>query len=369
MKTILNVLRKISPNIIQGLLHQIALIILAIFISSILLLLTGYNPLAVYKGIVIGAVADFPGTLRWVTPLILAGLAASAAFSAGLVNLGIDGQLYLGGITAAIIGLKLANLPMPLSILIAGIAGMLIGMLWALLPGLLRAQWGTSEVVTTLLLNFVAFFITDYLVLGSFRGTGSSAGTFSTNTLTKNFWLPRIIQDSQVNIGLIISIVLAFILLYLFRKTTVGYEFKIIGKNALFAKYGGLNVKRTILISMAFSGAIAGLVGVEEILGVHHRFPGRFSSGLGFDGVVVALLANNNPVGILLSGLFFGALRNGAMNMERVTNVPRAMVDIVQSIIVLMVTIKFFINSNHKKKKDQNPSEQKSNISDSLTKH
>jgi simple sugar transport system permease protein len=319
-------------------------------VATVILIITGYEALAVYRGLARGITTDIGGTVRWATPLIIAGLAVAVAFRAGVWNIGVDGQLYLGAITATLIGLKMAFLPFPFSILLAMLGGMLAGTLWALLAGFLKVQWGVNEVVTTILLNFVAILFTDFVVLGPLRGTGATGTTYSTDNLTENFWMGRIIKASQANVGFYIAIFLAILLAYLLFRTTVGYEFKVSGTNPWFAKYGGINVRKVVLLSLGLSGAIAGLVGVIEILGVHRRFPGRFSAGLGFDGIVVALLARNHPIGVIVSGLFFGALRNGAMNMERITDVPRAMVEIVQSIIILAVSAEFAIDLRRKRK-------------------
>lgn len=321
--------------------RQIALIALALALASLVLYLMSYDPLAIVKGTYHSLVRDFGGTIRWTAPLILAALAAAASFRAGVWNLGIDGQLYFGAAIAAIIGLEASGLPFPLSIIAAMLGGILAGSIWALLAALLRVLWGASEVVTTLLLNFIAFEITDYIVLQPFKGTGRAAGTMSTNRLPDTFWLARILHPSQANIGIFLALALALVLAFVLFRTTTGYEFKLVRQSWRFARYGGIEVKRVVIVSMLASGAIAGLVGVVEILGVHHRFPARFSLGLGFDGIVVSLLAKNHPIGILVSGLFFGALKNGAMNMERLTDVPRSMVEIVQAIFVLLVSAQF----------------------------
>ena len=331
----------VDYGVLLALGRQIVLIALALVLASIVLYLMDYDPFAIVKGTYRSIATDFGDTIRWTTPLVLAGLAAAAAFRAGVWNLGIDGQLYFGAATAAIVGLVASDLPFPVSVVAAVLAGIVAGAIWALLAALLRILWGASEVVTTLLLNFVAFEVTDYLVLGPFKGTGLAAGTMSTNRIPDAFWLDRIMHPSQANIGIFLALVLAVVLAFVLFRTTTGYEFKLVRQNWRFARHGGIDVKRVVVISMLISGAVAGLVGVVEILGVHHRFPARFSLGLGFDGIVVSLLAKNHPIGIIVSGFFFGALRNGAMNMERLTDVPRSMVEVVQAIFVLLVSAQF----------------------------
>jgi simple sugar transport system permease protein len=328
-------------NSLGSLLQPVFLSAFAIVIASLVLWILDYDAFAIVKGIFKSVADDFGDTLRWSIPLIFTGLAVAVAFRSGSWNLGVDGQLYLGAIAATIVGLKLSYLPFPISIFAALFAGAIVGALWAGIAALLRVFWSTNVVVTTLFLNFIAFLVTDFLVLGPLKGTGMAAGTFSTNKIPEHYWLARIFHPSQANVGLFIALAMTLFVGFIFYRSTVGYEFKLVRQNSRFARYGGVNVRKVIWISMLLSGAIAGIAGTVEILGAHHRFPGRFSHGLGFDGIVVALLAKNNPFGVLFSGLFLGALRNGAMNMERITDVPRAVVEIVQSIIILMVSARF----------------------------
>jgi ABC-type uncharacterized transport system permease subunit len=192
--------------------------------------------------------------------------------------------------------------------------------------------------ITTLMFNYIAILITDYLVLGPIRHWGPQGTTFRSPTIVEAAQLPRLIGKTQANAGFFIAIALAVVLYIVIRRTTVGYEMRIAGTNRWFAQYGGINVKRTIVIAMLISGAVAGLAGGIEVLGVHRAFVQRFSTGLGFDGIVVSLLATNNPLGVIPSGIFFGALRAGSTAVERTTEVPRAMVTIFESIIVLGVT-------------------------------
>jgi simple sugar transport system permease protein len=323
-------------------------------LATIILSISGYEPAAVFRGLSRGVTTDFGGTIRWTTPLIFCGLAVAIAFRAGVFNLGVDGQLYLGSVAATAVGLYLANSMAPiLGIVLAILVGAAVGALWALIPAILLVKWKTDEVVTTLLLNFIAVLFTDFLVMGPMMGTGSTGTTYSTDNLPVFMKLPLILLPSKANIGLYIAVLLALLLTFIVYRTTLGYELKIVGSNPLFAKYGGVRSKRVVVTTMLISGAIAGLAGAIEIIGVHHRFPGRYNSGLGFDGIVVALLANNNPIGVLISGLFFGALRNGSMNMERITDVPRAMVQVIQAVIILLVTAKFALDFLKKKNKQK----------------
>jgi ABC-type uncharacterized transport system permease subunit len=323
------------------LLQQTLIIVVAFLVSGIVLLVSGYDPIEVYAGFYNGAFGSQVGlgnTLRWAAPMILTGLAVAVAFRASMWNIGVDGQLYLGAVAAAWVGFSLNGAPAWLTVLASLALAMVVGGIWGAIPGWLRARTGASELVTTLMLNYVGILITDYLVLGPIRNWGPQGTTFRSPTILPAAELSRIIAKTQANVGFFIAIALAIVLFLIIRRATVGYEMRIVGTNRWFAQYGGINVRRTIVVAMLISGMIAGLAGGIEVLGVHRAFVQRFSTGLGFDGIVVSLLAKNNPLGVIASGIFFGALRTGSTAVERTTEVPRAMVTIFQSIIVLGVT-------------------------------
>jgi simple sugar transport system permease protein len=253
-------------------------------------------------------------------------------------NLGIDGQFYLGAVAAAWVGYKVIDVPGWVTIIVAMGAAAIAGGLWGAIPGWLRARTGASELVTTLMFNYVAILISDFMVLGPMRYAGPQGTTIRSPLIAKAANLPRIIPRTPANIGFIIAIVMAIVLYFVIRRTTTGYEMRMAGSNRWFAQCGGINITRTLVTAMVISGAIAGLAGAVEVLGVHRAFVARLSTNLGFDGIVVSLLAQNNPLGVIASGLFFAALRTGSMAVERNTEVPRAMVSIIQSIIIFGAT-------------------------------
>lgn len=328
----------------QNVANQVIIVLVAFLIATILLLLTGYDPSAAARGIWRG-VTDVGGLVRWSIPLILSGLAVSTAFRTGMFNLGVDGQLYLGAITATAFGLAMPSSGLPGFLLIFGafLAGMMAGAIWAAIPAVFRLLWHTNEVVTTLMLNFVAIYFTDFLVLGPLRGTGATGTTYSTDAIPQAMWLRVLVPGSKATTGVLLAIALAVLLAFVFRRTTLGYEFTVVGTSPNLARYGGIPWRRVLFVSMLMSGAIAGMAGVVEVLGVHYRFPGRFNPGLGFNGIVVSLIAAHHPIGIIFSGLFFGALSNGARYMERLVDVPRAMVEIVEGLIILAVAARVMI--------------------------
>lgn len=323
---------------------QVGLIIVALFIATIFLWVSGYEPLAMVNGIFNSISSDIGGTIRWATPLILAGLAICVTYKAEVFNLGVDGQIYIGASLGTVVALALpGNLSSGVAIPVVIIACMIGGALYALIPALLKVYAGTNEVVSTLLFNFIAVQFVEYLIAGPLKDTASGMNLNASSMLPENTWLPRLsyLGSSSANVGFYIAIALVVIMAFLFYRTTLGHEIKVVGANPTLARYAGMKPKKNVLQVMAISGAIAGLVGATEILAVQHRLLSSFNPDLGFEGIVVSLLANNNPIGVLFSGFFFGALRNGGMNMERSTEVPSAVTDIVMAIIIIIVAAKF----------------------------
>ncbi len=321
--------------------RQALIVLTALLAATILVIVFGFEWDSVLQGIRGAVVNDVNGTLRWFTPLLLTGLSCALAFRGGIWNMGVDGQLYMGAIAATAVAIRCAALsPGPLLALVF-LAGMAAGALWAGIAGLLRVYCGAKEVVTTILLNYIAFHFTDYMVLGPLKGSGGYAVAESSDMIGEQIWLTKLIQGSTVTTGLIIAFVSVVVVYVLTTNTPFGYENRMLGTNRAFANYGGINVRRTFMATILISGAIAGLAGVIEILGVHHRFPIRFSNNLGFDGIVVSILANDSAIGVPLSAFFFAVLRNGSYNIERLSDVPKSLVLVVQAMVILMVGARF----------------------------
>ena len=327
-----------AAGILKSFGKKLALILLAMLLASLFLLISGYDFFAVFKGVWLGVTKDFSGTIRWMTPLLFTSIAVCLSQKAQLFNLGVDGQLYLGACAASCVALNLTGLPPLMTILIAMLAGMIAGLIYAGIPALLKIYLGADEVVTTLLLNFVAVQFTEWLVLGPLKPL-EVTGTTSTANFAKELWLPRILTPSQANIGLFIALLCAGLLAFVMYKTVFGHEVKIVGANSRFAKYSGVNVVRVTLCTMLIGGAVAGLAGTVEVLGSLHRLPTGFNQDLGFNGIVVSLLAQNSPIGCIAAAFFFAALKNGASNMERISDIPAAVSEIVQALVILTVTV------------------------------
>lgn len=349
-----------AKEIFQIVLKQISLIIISLLFATIFLLLSNYDPFAVLKGIGQAMSSDLAGTIRWATPLILAGLAISVTFKAKVFNLGVDGQIYIGAAAATAVALILPQGNGVVSLVIIFTAAMLAGAAMAIIPALLKVFFNTDEVVSTLLLNFIAALYIEYLVAGPLRDETVVTKLNASEVLPEWTWLPRLemFSPSSTNVGIYMAIIGAGLIAFLFYKTKLGHEIKIVGENPTLALYSGMTPKATTVSVMAISGAIAGVIGAIEVTAVQHRLITGFNPGFGFDGIVVSLLANNNPIGVVFSGFFFGGLKNGGINMERMSDVPAAVTGIVMAIIILTISAQIVLPKAWKRFKLYRPKQE-----------
>lgn len=321
-------------------LRTVITLALALLVGGIIMQFSGKDALNAYQVLFDSAVGDeraWANTLLAATPLIFTGLATLIAFRAGIFNVGVEGSLYVGAFAGAWVGFTFVDLPGVLLIPMAFIVGGLVGGLWGLIPGGLKAYLKVDEIVTTIMLNYVAILFTDYLVTGPFFVPGM-ANAMSAE-VAPQAELPRLIPRSQLNLSFLVALLVFVAVWWLLRRTTLGYEISASGTNPIFARWMGMPTVRTILLVMFISGFIGGLAGVGQALGVHYRFVSGFSRGLGFDGIVVTLVGRNSPLGVLLAALFFGALRSGASTMEMFTQIPRDLIDIVIALVIFFVVL------------------------------
>ncbi len=313
---------------------------LALIVGGLFIQLSGKNALIAYKVLfnsAFGSQVALANSLLAATPLIFTGLATVVGFRAGVFNVGVEGSLYIGAFAAAWVGFTFTKVPGPLLIFLMFTAGGLTGGLWGLFPGYLKARLRINEIVTTIMLNYVAILLTDYLVSGPFLMEGASNAM--SEKIAPQALLARITPKSQLNISFFVALVVFVFVYFLLRRTTLGYEIKALGTNPIFARWSGISVGRTIILVMVIGGVIGGVAGVAQVAGVHYRFIAGFSPGLGFTGIVVALLGRNTALGTLLAAIFFGALRNGGSTMELFTRIPRDLIEILQALIILFVAI------------------------------
>ncbi len=322
---------------------QLIAVFIALLVGSIVLLATGFSPIEAYGALILGAFGDTYGigqTLTQATPIIFTALAFLFAFKAGLFNIGAEGQFLVGALAAAIVGISFNGLPNIIHIFLALLAGAFFGGLYAFIPAILKTKLGAHEVITTMMLTYVAIYLTGYLVTDVFKAPGWVS---QTPLISPTAELPRILPPTQLSASIFLGIALVILTYYTLQKTVLGYEIRAIGLNPLAAENGGINVKKGLIISLVISGALAGIGGAGEILGVHRRFIDGFSPGYGWDGLAVALIGGLNPFGSFLAALLIGILRSGGMTMNRVTGVPIDIVTILQALVILFVAAPVFI--------------------------
>lgn len=282
-------------------------------------------------------------TLVASTPLILTGLAVAVGFRAGLFNIGAEGQYLIGAVCGVFVGYAF-KLPPVLHALVAMLAGMLGGAIWGAIPGILKARLGAHEVINTIMMNFIAIQLTDWLINNPMKDPGGPS-VIRTPFIYPSANLPQFAElfpglfnpGDRLHVGFILAILMAIGSWWLLWKTTVGFELRMAGSNPDAARYAGVRAESTIVLAMALSGALAGLAGTIEVQGVNRALPAFFQAGYGFDAIAVALLAQNHPFGVIPGGIIFGALRTGSDVLQIRTGVSRHMVSIIQALILLFV--------------------------------
>lgn len=328
-------------------------ILTAIILGGLIILLVGGDPFAAYGGLIQGAFGSAKGlseTAVWATPYIFAGLAVAVAFKGGLFNIGAEGQLALGAVAAALVGYALPqwlNLDLPAYIhvpLAVGI-GMLAGAIWAAIPGALKAYTGGHEVINTIMMNYIALNMTSYLLNGPMKDPNPLNLSARTPEIAASSRIPLLFGNSDLRIhwGFILAILISALIWWILWKTTLGFEIRTVGTNPDAAKYAGINVKRTIIITMAISGALAGLAGVIEVTALNYRHELGFAIGYGFDAIAIALLGKTHPFGVVLASILFGAMRNGGTRMQFLTQIPVDIISVIQALMLLFVAADLII--------------------------
>ncbi|WP_156911988.1 ABC transporter permease [Kaistia adipata] len=326
----------------DSLFGQTLAILFALGLGALVILTVDESPARVFVTLLNGAFGSperIAGTLLQTTPILICGIAACISFRGGLFNIGIEGQLFMGGFAATLVGFSF-NLPPVLHLALAMAAAIVAGMAWIAIPAFFRARYKTNEVVSTILANYVAILLTSYLTINWFKRPG---GQSETPPILESAYLPELFSFSRLNWGLIIGLVLALAVHFFFTRTARGYAVSEMGANPKFAEYGGINIGKLTFLVLIASGAVGGLAGGVEALGVHHRFMEGFAPGFGFDGVIAALLANGHPIGTIFTALFFGALRSGSLLLEVDTTASREIITVIQALIILAVSAQITI--------------------------
>ncbi|HEX8501775.1 MAG TPA: ABC transporter permease [Pyrinomonadaceae bacterium] len=350
-------------KLLRELLFPVIAVLVAFVVGGVVVWLIGDNPFEVY-GLLLGSALTWPDgigyTLFYATPLIFTGLAVAVAFRCGLLNIGAEGQLYVAAFAAAWVSIKLggtvikdfsgspisygwASLPAFVLVPLAVVAAVGVGAAWGAIPGWLKARFGAHEVITTIMLNFIAVALVSYFTQYYYKAPGDPImqsvpiGAAAQVPRLGDF-VPGLPSRIPVNVAFLLAI-LACALVYVFLwRTKWGYEIRATGANPSAAEYGGINVRKQIVLAMAVSGGLAGMVAISEVLGYRYRYYDGFSANYGFTGIAVALLGRNHPVGVFLAALLFGMLIRGGIFVDAFSeHVTKDLVEVLQAIVILFV--------------------------------
>ncbi len=329
-------------------------VIIALFLGALTMLATGVDLATIGRSFAsllagsVGSVNALSETLTAAAPLTLAGLGIALGFRAGLFNIGAEGQLLIGGMAAVVVGFAFEGLPFLIHLPLALIAGMLAGALWASIAGWLRAATGAHEVITTIMLNLISFRLVDYLLRNPPIQRPGRSDPISRSVL-ESAELPKLLDWMDVNLrvhaGILVTLAVVFFVYWLLFRTTIGFEFRAAGANPDAARYAGMRSGLIIVTVMAVAGALAGLAGANQVLGVLGRASPGFSAGIGFDAIAVALLGRGHPFGVLLAGLLFGALEAGGRQMQVGAGVSIDLITIIQALIVVFIAAPMLVRT------------------------
>jgi ABC-type uncharacterized transport system permease subunit len=330
----------------------------ALIVGSIFIVLVDGSPIETYR-LLIGSAFTWPDgigyTMFLATPLIFTGLAVAVAFRAGLLNIGAEGQLYVAAFATAWTGIVLANLPRVVLLPLCLIAAVTAGAVWGAIPGVLKARFGSHEVINTIMMNFVGIALVSYFTQYRYRTPGDpilQSSPISTSAYLARLgeFVPGLPQRIPVNVSFLLALLCAGLVYVFLWHTKWGYEIRATGSNPEAAEYGGISVPRQIVLAMAISGGLAGMVGINEVLGYRHRYYDGFSDNYGFTGIAVALLGRNHPAGVVLAAFLFAILTRGGIPVDAFTeHVTKDIVQILQATIILFVASEAFFKEPFKK--------------------
>lgn len=339
-------------------------VLLAFLAGAILLLILGADPIRAYSTMIEGAFGNQASvfrTLTRATPLLIIAIGICIAFRGGVTNIGAEGQVFVGAITATSFSLGLGvTLPAPLLAPLTLVVGFLAGAFWGAIPGFLKARFDVNEILSTVMMNEIAVQLLLFLLSGPMLDPEQiAAGTRVPQSaqIPETAWLARLAPPSQLHLGLFVGLAMAIVVYVLLWRTSIGYRIRAVGQNKAAARYAGMSVPRYVTLALVLSGGLAGLAGAVELTGITHRVVEGFAVGYGFSGIVVALFGRLHPLGAIPSAFLFGALLVGADRMQREMQVPSATVIALQGLIVIfVVSSEFFVRRYNARRKAQNAS-------------
>lgn len=338
-------------NLLKGRLFHILVpvisVILGLLIGGIIMLVSDYDPIAAYGALFTGIFGNgynIGETVRAASPLILSGLAVAFAFRTGLFNIGVEGQLLVGWLASVYVGINF-DLPKVIHLPFAILAGAMAGAIWGVLPGILKARFKVHEVITTIMMNYIALYVTNAIIRAYMLAPGERTKDIKESASLSSAMLQQLTDFSRLHYGIVIALIGALIMWFILWKTTTGYELRAVGFNQHASQYAGINVSKNIVLAMAISGAFAGAAGTMEGLGTYQYMTINNSfTGVGFDGIAVALLGANGSIGIIIAALLFGGLKIGALSMQSSAGVPTELIGIVIALIIFFVASSYIIH-------------------------
>lgn len=345
--------RKTCLSALKKVYFPIASLLASFVVAGILFAILGYDPLVAFGGMLSGSMGNLNAwgeTFNKAVPVILTGLSYAIAKRCGIINLGAEGQVYIGALLASLAGTEL-NLPAPLHIPVTLLAGFIGGAIFGLLPALMKNRFGASELITTIMFNYVGLYFVHYMIAGPIKDMDSGSNFAQSKAMLESAKLPRLVPGTRLHAGLIVAVLALLFFWYFMSRTTRGYEMRVIGYNPTAGRCAGMSIRSNTLLSMMIAGGFAGLAGACELMGVQYRIMENAFNNMGFDGVAVALLGNNSAGGIALSGILFGALKSGANKMQMKSGAPVATIYMLQGLIILFVVGKYLFEFQKKHKK------------------
>ncbi|MDQ0208429.1 simple sugar transport system permease protein [Alkalicoccobacillus murimartini] len=334
----------------RGRLFNLAIPLIAIFlgmlVGGIIMLVSGYDPIGGYSALFNGIFSEsfyIGETVRAMTPLILSGLAVAFAYRAGLLNIGVEGQVLVGWLAAVYVGI-VVEAPMIIHLPLAIFAGAAAGALWAFVPGLLKAKFHVNEVIVCIMMNYVGYHVVNSIIRAYLIVPGERTESIQPTASLQSAFLESITDYSRLHYGIIVAILACLFMWFLLWKTSLGYELRSVGFNQHASRYAGMSVGRNVMITMIVSGSFAGLAGAMQGLGMYGYMTILTGfTNIGFDGIAVALLGANSSIGIFLSAFLFGGLKSGASAMQSQAGVPVELIDIVIALIIFFVASSYII--------------------------
>jgi ABC-type uncharacterized transport system permease subunit len=333
----------------REILFPLAAVLAAFIIGGIVVLLIGDSPFQVYK-LLLGSAFSWPDgigyTMFYATPLIFTGLAVAVAFRCGLLNIGAEGQLYMGAFAAAWFGIKFGGASAWILLPVCCLAAILAGAIWGGIPGLLKARFGSHEVINTIMLNFIAVALVSYFTQYHYKTPGDPILETvpigpGAHIMRLGKIIPGLPERIPLNFAFILAILACVFVYVLLWKTKWGYEIRATGENPSAAEYGGISIRKQIILAMAISGGLAGMVGINEVLGYRYRYYDGFSANYGFVGIAVALLGRKHPLGVFLAAILFAILLRGGIFVDAYTlHVSKDIVDMLQGVVIILVALR-----------------------------